>query len=354
MITAIAIIAIALCLDINPDIHEYATITTPLTTTCNDPNCNKCFTVDTFERCYECKPVANTIFDFRTNGYTCWNAAIREISGFGRSCVVCGEGNYPDASGICHPCPYKCKTCALNAESLVKCTECKSSIGIVGGYNTDDDCSCKYGLNMDDGETVKTCFCNSQNYFTYNVDGKHACVECIMCTRNFDNCKVSLATKECPQYKYDPTKCDSKTNACQKVEIDDFLNTKLVDELCCKDCDSTCDYCSGPDELDCIGCKSTATEAFEWVDLEKKCLCVCHSKETIVNNVKTCVCEDTREMVDVCDLANAERAKSEGFDSSVDCTVASPAKYQCLCKSGYISTVKPNSNGEIVCSPSNN
>ena len=81
---------------------------------------------------------------------------------------------------------------------------CKPDTAQTPGYSTTKNCSCQYGLSIDDDEEVKACFCNDENMFTYKDENGLGCYECGVCFRNFLNCKNK---GECPARTYDPLNC---------------------------------------------------------------------------------------------------------------------------------------------------
>jgi hypothetical protein len=285
------------------------------------PGCANCFLADKLI-CYECS--ADYIRETRS-GETgqCWKYTPREISGYGRDCVICNETNYPK-DGQCFPCPFKCKACHYDATAKVPvCDTCKPDLANTPGYNTKDDCSCKDGLSIDDDENVKYCFCNDANEFTFvGDDGTVGCYECGTCFRNFPNCK---GKGTCPTKTFDPLTCTS----CNKVDMDLLSNSKVEPTVCCQDCDITCETCSGPDRDDCITCRSEGEQLFEWVEEEKQCLCVCHSKEVVEGAVVKCVCNEGR----VATLVGSV--------------------YQCVCKSGTVDAAAADKDGIVQCVPIN-
>jgi hypothetical protein len=187
------------------------------------------------------------------------------------------------------------------------------------GYNASDDCSCKNGLSIDDDENVKFCFCNDKDQFTYeSEEGKVGCYECDLCFRNFPNCKEKGT---CPTQTYDPLKCEK----CTQVSLDDLSTDELEPSICCQKCDITCETCSGPTRDDCITCRSEGEQLFEWVEEEKQCLCVCHSKEVVEGESVKCVCNEGREATLV-----------DGV-------------YQCVCKEGSVDAEAADKDGIVQC-----
>jgi hypothetical protein len=284
------------------------------------PGCANCFTADSKLICYECS--ANYIRETRP-GETgqCWKYTPREISGYGRDCVVCNETNYPK-DGLCFPCPFKCKACHYDPKKEKPvCDGCKNLKAGSPGYDDTNDCSCKNGLSIDDDENVKFCYCNDADMFTFvGDDGKVGCYECDLCYRNFPNCKNKGT---CPTQTYDPLTCEK----CTQVSYDELSNDKLEPSICCQKCDVTCETCSGPGRDNCKTCRSEGAHLFEWVEEEQQCLCVCHSKEVIVGEDVTCVCNEGREA------------------TLVD------SVYQCVCKSGTQDAAAADKDGIVQCVP---
>ena len=288
---------------------------------CAGMGCNRCFIYDTVMTCYDCKE------DYiRSPSKGCWQYKPREISGYGRDCIVCLEGNYP-FQGKCFPCPYKCKACHYESTANGPiCDTCKPDTAQTPGYNFDDDCSCKYGLSVDENEFVKACFCNDENMFTYaNENGGVGCYKCGLCFRNFPNCKDKGT---CPTKTYDPLTCEN----CKKVNIEDISSSAIDSSICCKDCDITCETCSGPGRENCITCRNEGEQIFEWVETEQQCMCVCHSKEVVENGVVKCVCNEGREAKLVADKDDVNKQS-----------------YQCVCKEGTTDAEKPNKDGIVEC-----
>ena len=308
-------------------IGDTTNMASKLTTDCSAiEGCAKCFESDAKLICFECSP--NYIRDTReSSSNQCWKLAPREIIGYGRDCIVCYEGNYP-LGGNCYPCPYKCKSCHYDASANGPiCDECKPKVANTPGYDLSLDCSCSHGLSIDDNENVKNCFCNDENMFTYvNEDGKLGCYDCDLCYRNFKNCQ---GKGECPTKTFDPLTCDS----CNKVDIESLSKDKIELSICCQDCDITCETCSGPKKEDCITCRNEGDQLFEWVESEKQCMCVCHSKEVVEDGVVKCIC-------------NEGRAAKEFTDQ-----VSGKISIQCLCKDGTREADAPNKDGIVECVP---
>jgi hypothetical protein len=284
------------------------------------PGCVNCFMADKLI-CYAC----DTGFIRETrSGETgqCWKYTPREISGYGRDCVICNETNYPK-DGQCFPCPFKCKACHYDeAKAGPVCDSCKPDMAGTPGFKLDEDCSCTSGLSIVDDENVKYCFCNDANKFTFVGDGgKVGCFECGTCFRNFPNCQ---GKGECPTQTYDPLTCTS----CDQVDMESLSSEIVEPSVCCQECDITCETCSGPDRDDCITCRSEGEQLFEWVEEEKQCLCVCHSKEVIEGDKVKCVCNEGREAQQV-----------DGV-------------YQCVCKAGTVDAPAADKDGIVICVPS--
>ena len=323
-LTVLALISLALLESMKPDLKQVggnSLIGSSLFSNqdCADIGCARCFTYDTVMTCYECKE------GFLWFQKGCIKVTPRQIIGYGRDCIVCLVGNYP-YQGTCHPCPYKCKTCHYdeNANGPI-CDTCKPATADTPGYDPNNDCSCKYGLSIDDNENVKACFCNNENMFTYvNKDGI-GCYECDLCFRNFPNCKGNGV---CPTKTYDPLTCEN----CKRVDIETLSNSAIEASICCKDCDITCETCSGPGRENCKTCRNEGEQIFEWVESEQQCLCVCHSKEVIENDILKCVCNDGREAKLVVDKEDQTKQS-----------------YQCVCKEGTTDADKPNKDGIVEC-----
>jgi proprotein convertase subtilisin/kexin type 5 len=321
-IIALAILSLALLQAITPtqvgdSIDKVSNIAE---TDCSSiDGCLKCFMAESL-LCYQCKETY--IWETRdTASGQCWKYTPREISGYGRDCIVCNETNYP-MDKKCYPCPFKCKACHYDpAKDAPVCDGCKSPMAGTPGYDVNDDCSCKNGLSIDDDENVKYCFCNDENKFTFvREDGKVGCFECDLCYRNFPNCK---GKGECPTKTYDPLICEK----CKNVDINDLSNSQIELSICCQDCDITCETCYGPGRDNCKTCRSEGEQLFEWIESEKQCMCVCHSKEVVDGDYVKCVCNDGREATQV-----------DGI-------------YQCLCKAGTHNADKADSDGVVACVP---
>ena len=288
-----------------------------LTTECSSvAGCSKCFMADKMI-CYEC--MTDYIRESRP-GETgqCWKYTPREISGYGRDCVSCGEMNYPK-DGKCFPCPFKCQTCVYDPiKKGPSCKTTKPPTGRTPGYEPDG--SCTDGLSIDDDENVKYCYCNDANDFTLvGSDGTVGCYECSTCFRNFPNCKGKGV---CPTKTFDPLTCTS----CDKVDIDTLKTDAIELSVCCQDCDITCETCSGPDRDDCITCRSEGEQLFEMVD--GQCMCVCHSKEVVEGDNVKCVC-------------------NEGREAKLDAA----GVYQCMCKEGTVDAAAADKDGVVQCVP---
>jgi hypothetical protein len=263
---------------------------------CNpENNCEKCWD-DESMTCYSCKE--GYIFGFKSS-LTCYKPAnIRDIKGYGRSCVECGLGNYADANENykCKPCPFKCKTCEFVNDGP-KCIDCKPAIGETDGYVLNEDCSCTFG----DEKNNKGCYCNNENKFIDSSDGSQYCLECTTCDRRQKNCKVLEIP--CKEHEFDP------------LSVNPSLIDDLEADICCQKCDETCETCVGKTQEDCIECRNH--DLYEMVGNE--CLCVCDA--AWIDNgdgSHTCTCMYGTEKTDTCP------------DESCD----AKTRYQCRCPAG--------------------
>ena len=320
-IVALAIISLALLqeLYVPTQVGNSVDLVSDITGDCSSiEGCEKCFTAADSLVCYQCK--APYIWETREGeAGQCWQYKPREISGYGRDCIVCNETNYPKDKK-CFPCPFKCKACHYDASNDAPvCDGCISAMAGTPGYNENDDCSCKNGLSIDDDENVKACFCNDENKFTFvGEDGKVGCYECDLCYRNFPNCQGKL---DCPTKTYDPLTCER----CTQVSLGDLSIDKIEPTICCQKCDITCETCYGPGRDKCKTCRSEGEQLFEWIESEQQCMCVCHSKEVVDGDYVKCVCNEGRTATLVDNV------------------------YQCLCMAGTHNAEKADSNGVVAC-----
>ena len=262
---------------------------------CNpENNCETCWD-DEYSTCYSCKE--GYIFGPKSP-LTCYKpSSVRDIKGYGRSCVECGLGNYADANDNykCKPCPFKCKTCEFKVDAPV-CIDCKPTIGGTDGYVKDElnDCTCQYG----DEKSNKGCYCNNEKMYIDSTDGSQYCKDCTPCTRREKNCKVLKL--ECPEHFYDP------------LEVDSSLIDDPSADICCQACDETCETCHGKTQKDCDTCRND--DLYEMVGEE--CLCVCDAEWVEVDNGHKCECRYGTEKTDTClNAAVCDEAR----------------RYQCLC-----------------------
>ena len=319
---ALAILSLALLQSMGPNqVGDFVQEVTDITADCsNIDGCAKCFIAAGEAICYQCQDTY--IWETRDNMVgQCWKYTPREISGYGRDCIVCNKTNYPKDKK-CFPCPFRCDACHYDvSKDAPVCDGCKPAMAGTPGYNAKDDCSCTKGLSIDDDENVKYCFCNDENMFTYKDENGVGCYECDVCYRNFPNCK---GKGECPTKTYDPLTCTNCKGT--GVNIDELPADKIDLSLCCKDCDITCETCGGPGRDNCIKCRSEGEQLFEMV--EGQCMCVCHSKEVTDGDYVKCVCNDGREPQK--DVAGV---------------------FQCVCKEGTHDAEKADADGVLACIP---
>ena len=258
---------------------------------------NKCKSCWASGNCYTCKPG----YIFASGELTCYQPNPREISGYGRACAICGDGNYvgPAPNFDCFPCPFKCKTCQLFGGVNPVCLTCRDKIGGTLGYDLSGDCSCTLGKEMDEG-----CYCNEAlKYITIEDSGK-SCNACDHCSRCEKGCE-SIATV-CPTNMYPPTSCG-----------------------CCEACDGSCNECTGPTRKDCNACRNT--ELWESVPGMDECYCVCYADMVeVTSNVFECKCSGNRM-------------------KTLIPTMPIGHQYQCLCPPGMVESSEKNSNGYVEC-----
>jgi len=290
-ITLLAILALSFS-----QFYEPATVSNE----CSSNPENKCASCWSSGNCYTCKPG----YIFSSGQLTCYQPNPRDISGFGRSCAICGDGNYvgPAPNYQCMPCPYPCKTCSLVGDGPI-CMSCKDDIGGTSGYILAEDCSCNYGKEMDEG-----CYCNEALKFIKVAESGKECNKCDHCSRCERGCE-SIASI-CPTNMYPPTQCG-----------------------CCEPCDESCNECTGPTRNDCNACRNT--ELWESVAGLKECYCVCYSDMVLVdatNDIYECRCLGNRVKGEV---AGAPEGHS----------------FQCVCPEGMVEADEKDANGFLDCVP---
>ena len=98
-----------------------------------DSSCGDCWGPD-YNQCYTC---AKDYIWGDTN--ECIKLNMRKITGFGRDCVKCGDGNYPTRDYSCAPCDYAAATCNQYQDLT-----CKKELGFELG--ADNKCQCLKGI----------------------------------------------------------------------------------------------------------------------------------------------------------------------------------------------------------------
>ncbi|XP_053108034.1 extracellular matrix organizing protein FRAS1 isoform X2 [Hemicordylus capensis] len=171
--------------------------------------------------CIDCHPLCHQcVADLQDTGSICLKCQnIRHLLLKDRCVPGCPMGYYKDG-GACTKCHPSCKSC--DGEGPFSCTSCDSNL--VLSHTSACTGTCSLGYYMDEDQRCKPC--------------SGSCLSCdsaTSCTSCKDPSKV-LLFGEC---QYD---------SCAPQYFLDF-STKT-----CKECDWSCNACSGPQSTDCLQC----------------------------------------------------------------------------------------------------
>ena len=219
--------------------------------TLGNPNCARCYPQDNIYSavlnygalCYECIHGKESLY--WKNG-ACTNVPEpREISGWGRSCAVCGSGNYwSTKDGTCKPCRYESAHCkqgfpCCDEERDFHCTD-------TFVLNPDTQkCECQKGEAF---KVYNKCYCTGEENVYLEKDGSE-----FLCQKCKDKCNKGCENFECPKGTY--------LSGCECLPVH-----------------YSCASAPSASEWECEECATN----FERVDYENgnhQCLCKCCSIE---------------------------------------------------------------------------
>ncbi|KAL4481587.1 hypothetical protein ABPG74_007676 [Tetrahymena malaccensis] len=202
----------------------------PKSTYCQDGKCQDC---DSF--CSSCNG------PFNTNCTACKVETYRSL--VGHQCQ-CKEGYYEDTNKNCQQCSSTCLTCKGPSEK--QCLTCKNYIYQNTCYD-DPPVAC---LQSNCSQCNKSGCSKCQSGYTLNDSG-----DCVYCDNKMYANSLGICNLPCKQG------CKTCTSIDKCIYLDDTY----------KNCDVSCQTCSGPSSSECVLCSSN-TRFFDSTNNTCKCI----------------------------------------------------------------------------------
>ncbi|EAR93926.2 H-type lectin domain protein (macronuclear) [Tetrahymena thermophila SB210] len=213
-------------------------------------------------KCYDCDPSCSSCNEPSNNNCTyCKSLLNRSIVG---NICACNEGYYEDSSKICQKCFPSCLTC--NGPLSTQCLSCKNYIYQNTCYDTPPP-----GTYCDSTTKQQKCIaCIQPNCSQCNKNGCINCQsgfrindfgECVYCDNKMYANQAGICNIPC---KEGCKICTSQDNC---IKLDDTY----------KNCDVSCQTCTGPSASQCASCSSN-TRLFDTTN--KTCMCITNFEET--------------------------------------------------------------------------
>lgn len=249
------------------------------------------------------------------------------------NCLSCTSSKYfSAATSSCESCTSPCKTCI---SSSTKCSSCISP-KILLGINCVD--SCGSGTYVRNDNTCQPCHSTCKECDNARINGCNKCRDGEYLT----------AQKECSPCDFTCKTCVTNPDQCESCNSSKYLYENKCTDICpdgnypqnsdntCKNCNSNCKTCTGPNVNDCKSCNDgsyiSSLNTCEKCDLNcktceapipKKCLS-CDKPNYLSSTDNICVnpCPDSeygRDLDRTCQKCDNSCQKCTG-PTSKDCT----------------------------------